>query len=68
MFVLSFCLLVVIFRFTFTQLEISHGSDQNVAEEINPSSYGAIDLYAQKEPYSGEGPNQPSDLLRHMKR
>jgi len=61
--VLSFCLLIVTFQFTFTQFEISYGSNQNVEEEIDPSSYRAIDLYTQKEPYGGRGPNQPSDAF-----
>lgn len=61
--VLSFCLLIVTFQFTFLQLQISHGLDQNGEEEIDPSSHRAIDLYTQKEPYGGRGLNQPSDAF-----
>lgn len=61
--VLSFFLLIVTFQFTFLQLQISHGLDQKGEEEIDPSSYRAIDLYTQKEPYDGRGPNQPSDAF-----
>jgi hypothetical protein len=34
-----------------------------VMGESNSTEYRAIDLYTQKEPYNGKGPNQPSDAF-----
>jgi len=60
---LSFCLLIVASLVIPYQFETSFASNQNGEEETDPSSYRAIDLYTQKEPYSGRGPNQSSDAF-----
>jgi len=42
---------------------LMHGLNLDVRGEPTPNTYRAIDLYTQKEPYSGRGPNQPSDAF-----
>jgi hypothetical protein len=37
--------------------------NMNVKGEETSTNYRSIDLYTQKEPYSGRGPNQPSDAF-----
>jgi hypothetical protein len=44
------------------QWTLLHGQNLDVKGETT-SLYRSIDLYTQKEPYSGKGPNQPSDAL-----
>lgn len=40
-----------------------HGLILDVKGEPTSTMYRSIDLYTQKEPYSGRGPNQPSDAF-----
>jgi len=59
---LLLCVLVVMWPLSFFQLGISYGlSDGGV--QVSQASGRAIDLYTQKEPYSGRGLNQPSDAF-----
>ena len=55
---LFFCLLTMMW-----QLMVMHGLNLDVKGEPASTMYRAIDLYTQKEPYSGRGPNQPSDAF-----
>jgi len=55
---LLFCLLIMMW-----QLMVIHGLNLDVKEEPASTMCRAIDLYTQKEPYSGRGPNQPSDAF-----
>ena len=55
---LFFCLLTMMW-----QLMVMHGLNLDVKGEPASTMYRSIDLYTQKEPYSGRGPNQPSDAF-----
>ena len=55
---LLFCLLVMICQLTFL-----HGLNSEVRGETTLTSNGSIDLYTQKEPYSGKGSDMPSDAF-----
>jgi len=57
MFVL-FCLVAMMCQWMFL-----HGLNLDVKGEPASTMYRSIDLYTQKEPYSGRGPNQPSDAF-----
>jgi hypothetical protein len=50
-----FCLFLLLSQLPFSQLKISFGLAAN--------GVWTIDLYSQKEPHSGKGPNQPSDAF-----
>jgi len=55
---LLFCLVAMICQQTFL-----HGLILGVKGETTLTSNGSIDLYTQKEPYSGRGKGQPSDAF-----
>jgi len=55
---LLFCLLAMICQ----QIPL-HGLKLDVNGETTLASNGSIDLYTQKEPYSGKGPDMPSDAF-----
>lgn len=55
---LLLCLLVVMWQLTFR-----YELNLNAKGENALTNYRAIDLYTQKEPYNGRGPNQPSDAF-----
>ena len=57
------CALMVMCLPSFLQPKISYGLGSGVKDGVYQSSEKAIDLYTQKEPYSGRGPNQPSDAF-----
>lgn len=57
------CVLMVMCLPSFLQPKISYGLGSGVKEGAYQSSERAIDLYTQKEPYSGRGLNQPSDAF-----
>jgi len=55
------CLLILTYQLPLLQLRVSHASNLN--GDYQSSSTAMIDLYTQKEPYSGKGPDQPSDAF-----
>ncbi len=55
---LLFCLVAMVCQQTFL-----HGLILGVEGETTLASNGSIDLYTQKEPYSGKGPDMPSDAF-----
>lgn len=55
---LLFCLLAMMCQQTFL-----HGLNLDVNAEPTLTANGSIDLYTQKEPYSGRGPDMPSDAF-----
>jgi len=55
------CLLIVTCQLPLLQLKVLYAS--NFSGVYQSSSMAMIDLYTQKEPYSGKGPNQTSDAF-----
>jgi len=55
------CLLIVTCQLPLLQLKVLYAS--NLSGVYQSSSMAMIDLYTQKEPYGGKGPNQTSDAF-----
>jgi len=55
------CLLIVTCQLPLLQLKVLYAS--NLSGVYQSSSMAMIDLYTQKEPFGGKGPNQPSDAF-----
>ena len=55
---LLFCLVTMMCQWMFW-----HGLNPGAKGEPTSTMYRSIDLYTQKEPHSGRGPNQPSDAF-----